>query len=74
MKLNDFHQKWIAKSPTYNLLKLPFNTNCLNSPFPQGPIPVLVRKEVGNPATYFDKSFREYQDGFSANGKLQNIK
>jgi len=34
-----------------------------------GPIPVLVRKEVGNPATYFDKSFREYQDGFSANGE-----
>ena len=49
-------------------------TNCLNSPSPQGPIPVLVRKEVGNPPTYFDKSFREYQDGFSANGKLQNIK
>ena len=48
--------------------------NCINPPSPQGPIPVLVRKEVGNPATYFDKSFREYQDGFSANGKFQNIK
>ena len=44
-------------------------TNCINSPSPQGPIPVLVRKEVGNPPTYFDKSFREYKDGFSANGK-----
>jgi len=36
----------------------------------KGPIPpVLVRKEVGNPKTYFDKSFREYQEGFSANGE-----
>jgi len=35
----------------------------------KGPIPVLVRKQVGNPPNYFDKSFREYQEGFSANGE-----
>jgi len=30
---------------------------------------MLVRKEVGNPADYFDKTFAEYQKGFSANGE-----
>ena len=33
---------------------------------------MLVRKEVGNPADYFDKTFAEYQKGFSANGVLKN--
>jgi len=33
------------------------------------PVKVLVRKEVGNPADYFDKTFAEYQAGFSANGE-----
>ena len=32
---------------------------------------ILVRKEVGNPAEYFDKTFAEYQKGFSANGVLE---
>ena len=32
---------------------------------------MLVRKEVGNPADYFDKTFAEYQKGFSANGVLK---
>ena len=36
-----------------------------------GPVKVLVRKEVGNPADYFDKTFAEYQAGFSANGLLK---
>ena len=31
-------------------------------------VKVLVRKEVGNLANYFDKTFAEYQEGFSANG------
>ena len=35
------------------------------------PVKVLVRKEVGNPANYFDKTFAEYQKGFSANGVLK---
>ena len=35
---------------------------------PPGPVKVLVRKEVGNPADYFDKTFAEYKEGFSANG------
>ena len=34
-------------------------------------VKVLVRKEVGNPANYFDKTFAEYQEGFSANGLLK---
>jgi len=33
------------------------------------PVKMLVRKEVGNPADYFDKTFAEYQAGFSANGE-----
>ena len=32
---------------------------------------MLVRKEVGNPANFFDKTFAEYQEGFSANGLLK---
>ena len=32
---------------------------------------MLVRKEVGNPADFFDKTFAEYQEGFSANGVLK---
>ena len=35
------------------------------------PVKVLVRKEVGNPADYFDKTYAEYQEGFSANGLLK---
>ena len=38
---------------------------------PHNPVKVLVRKEVGNPADYFDKTFAEYQAGFSANGVLK---
>ena len=32
---------------------------------------MLVRKQVGNPADYFDKTFAEYKEGFSANGVLK---
>ena len=32
---------------------------------------VMVRKKVGNPADYFDKTFVEYQKGFSARGELK---
>jgi len=39
------------------------------SPPPPGQVQVLVRKEVGNPADYFDKTYAEYQAGFSANGE-----
>ena len=34
-------------------------------------IKVLVRKEVGNPSNYFDKTFAEYKEGFSAKGLLK---
>ena len=37
------------------------------------PVKVLVRKEVGNPADYFDKTYAEYQAGFSANGLLKQL-
>ena len=40
-------------------------------PPPPGQVQVLVRKEVGNPADYFDKTYAEYQAGFSANGLLK---
>merc|ERR1719295_1211096 len=39
------------------------------TPLPPGSVRVLVRKEVGNPIDYFDKTFAEYQEGFSANGE-----
>ena len=38
---------------------------------PSASVKMLVRKEVGNPADYFDKTFAEYQEGFSANGLLK---
>merc|ERR1711953_524864 len=34
-----------------------------------GEIGMLVRKEVGNPVGFFDKTFDEYKEGFSANGE-----
>merc|ERR1719391_1819848 len=47
------------------------------TPLPPGSVRVLVRKEVGNPLDYFDKTFAEYQEGFSANGEswlgLENL-
>ena len=33
---------------------------------------ILVRKEADNPADYFDKTYAEYQEGFSANGLLKH--
>ena len=32
---------------------------------------MLVRKEVGNPVDFFDKTFDEYKKGFSAKGLLK---
>jgi len=32
-------------------------------------IAILVRKEVGNPVDFFQKTFDEYKEGFSANGE-----
>ena len=62
-----------CKEPYIQFIEAIF-TNSINSPSPQGPIPVLVRKQVGNPPNYFDKSFREYQEGFSANGIREGVK
>ena len=33
---------------------------------------MLVRKEVGNPVDFFDKTFDDYKEGFSANGLLKS--
>ena len=33
---------------------------------------MMVRKQAGNPADYFDKTFAEYKEGFAANGLLKN--
>ena len=35
------------------------------------PVKMLVRKEADNHAAYFDKTYAEYQEGFSANGLLK---
>ena len=35
-----------------------------------GVVPMLVRKQCENPVDFFNKDFRDYQDGFAANGKL----
>ena len=40
-------------------------------PSPGGEIAILVRKEVGNPVDFFDKTFDEYKKGFSAKGLLK---
>ena len=43
-------------------------------PPPPPPVPgqvlVLVRKEVSNPADYFDKTFAEYEEGFESKGTV----
>ena len=33
---------------------------------------ILNRKENGNPEDFFDKSFKEYEQGFSARGGIIN--
>jgi len=48
--------------------------NLLSSGGPPSPcstasIKILVRKEVGNPRDYFDKSYEEYKEGFAARGE-----
>ena len=40
-------------------------------PFAGGEIAILVRKKVGNPVDFFDKTFDEYEEGFSAKGLLK---
>ena len=40
---------------------------------PPGQVKILVRKEVGNPVDYFDKTFAEYQAGFSAKGNNNQL-
>ena len=35
-----------------------------------GEVAMLVRKQSENPEDYFNKDFKEYQDGFAANGKM----
>jgi len=39
------------------------------SPCSTASIKILVRKEVGNPRDYFDKSYEEYKEGFAARGE-----
>merc|ERR1712012_1429212 len=34
------------------------------------PVVILMRKQCENPTDYFDKTFAEYQEGFSANGEV----
>ena len=34
-------------------------------------VAILVRKKVGNPVDFFDKTFDKYKEGFSANGLLK---
>ena len=47
----------------------------IHHPPPPPSVKMLVRKQVDNPADYFDKTYAEYQEGFSANGlfKKQSI-
>jgi len=33
-------------------------------------VEMLVRKQTGNPIAFFDKTFRQYQDGFSSKGSF----
>ena len=35
----------------------------------QGVQEMVRRKQSGNPVDFFDKTFAEYQEGFSANGE-----
>ena len=37
-------------------------------PLSSASVKILVRKEVGNPRDYFDKSYEEYKEGFAARG------
>ena len=49
------------------LLTLP-----LNDPLQRG-YKLVVRKNVGNPVDFFDKSWTEYKEGFAANGERDSF-
>ena len=36
-------------------------------------VDILVRRKVGNPEDFFDKTWDEYKEGFAANGSLNHI-
>ena len=40
----------------------------------QGVQEMVRRKQSGNPVDFFDKTFAEYQEGFSANGEQKRKK
>ena len=42
--------------------------------FHSGQVAILVRKRVGNPVDYFDKTFAEYEEGFESKGKFSTPK
>ena len=44
------------------------NPDLATTTLPPALVKVLVRKEVGNPRDYFDKSYEEYKEGFAARG------
>ena len=81
--MNRIHSSYPPLLREQNIPPLPFpgprttttttstTTTTTTTPLPPGPVKVLVRKEVGNPADYFDKTFAEYKEGFSANGLLK---
>ena len=53
-------------TPPSTTTTTPLSTTSLGS---LADVKVLARKNVGNPADFFDKSWSEYKDGFSANGE-----
>ena len=65
--LNTSHSVIEAQEKTITELRKLVTTTTL----PPGSVKVLVRKEVGNPADFFDKTFAEYKKGFSAKGGLK---
>jgi len=45
------------------------NETCPNHLRDLGQVAILVRKRVGNPVDYFDKTFDEYEEGFESKGE-----
>ena len=38
-----------------------------------GNVAMVVRKQSENPEDFFNKDFKQYQDGFEANGMIQYV-
>jgi len=68
-KISDAKNNGTQCVSSRNSIHLTERITCNNEDCPEGVV-ILVRKEAGNPINYFDKTFKEYEDGFASKGEM----